>query len=216
MRKLLRKDLVTGDVFVYTGQNTRYRVGDPVVGQPAAGKSLVDELDMSWNHGVELVWSGVNRQFVNKEAIPPSIQPTRYTTRNELKSGDVFYYCWPDGKRIDGGISSVPFRIGEPVPGQPESQKSGAGRCGDPVEVIWSVPAKVQDPVHYTKLTPEPIDAIEGWGLGFRLANVVKYVARAGRKQSEPATKDLRKALRYLKREIAALEGKASWECDAD
>ena len=58
---------------------------------------------------------------------------------------------------------------------------------------------------HYASLQPEPIEAIEGWRLGFRLGNCVKYIARAGKKTPD-ALLDLKKARWYLDREIAALE----------
>ena len=57
-------------------------------------------------------------------------------------------------------------------------------------------------PPHYTALTPEPIDVIEGWALNFCLGNVIKYVARAGRKPGGDAVTDLKKARFYLDREI--------------
>lgn len=56
------------------------------------------------------------------------------------------------------------------------------------------------DPAHYRKLNPEPIFVIEGWDLNFRLANVVKYVARADHKGQRLS--DLKKARWYLNREI--------------
>lgn len=59
---------------------------------------------------------------------------------------------------------------------------------------------QINHPPHYTMGGIEVIDAIEAWGLGFRLANVVKYVARADRK-GQPI-QDLQKALWYLEREI--------------
>lgn len=55
-------------------------------------------------------------------------------------------------------------------------------------------------PAHYTRFNIEPIDAIEDWGLNFRLANVVKYVARADHKNQRLS--DLKKAAWYLQREI--------------
>lgn len=61
----------------------------------------------------------------------------------------------------------------------------------------------VDRPPHYTFGAIEVIDAIEAWELGFHLGNVVKYVARAGRK-GEAAT-DLKKARWYLDREINRL-----------
>lgn len=56
---------------------------------------------------------------------------------------------------------------------------------------------------HY-KQSVEPIDLIEAFGLNFNRGNVIKYVARAGRKDDE--LQDLRKALWYLEREIKNIE----------
>lgn len=65
------------------------------------------------------------------------------------------------------------------------------------------------DPNHYKLLTPEPISVIEGWNLGFYAAQVVKYLARAGRKGGpEKLVEDLKKAAWYLNRWIARLESK--------
>ncbi|MGE0289104.1 MAG: DUF3310 domain-containing protein [Bradyrhizobium sp.] len=62
----------------------------------------------------------------------------------------------------------------------------------------------INHPAHYTHGGIEVIDAIEAWGLGFRLGNVVKYIARARHKGSQ--LDDLKKARWYLEREIAAVE----------
>lgn len=56
-------------------------------------------------------------------------------------------------------------------------------------------------PAHYSSEIP-PRKAIRAWGLGFELGNVVKYVARAGKKPGESRLKDLNKALDYLLDEI--------------
>lgn len=56
-------------------------------------------------------------------------------------------------------------------------------------------------PDHY-RLNPEPIDVIRGWNLGFCLGNVIKYVARAGRKAGESRDSDLHKAMEYLRMEL--------------
>jgi hypothetical protein len=53
---------------------------------------------------------------------------------------------------------------------------------------------------HYRALNPEPINVIEGWGLGFNLGNAIKYIARAEYKGSKEA--DLEKAIWYLQREL--------------
>lgn len=60
----------------------------------------------------------------------------------------------------------------------------------------------VSQPEHYTHSKIEVWDAIAEWGLGYRLGNVVKYVARADRKGAP--VQDLEKALAYLSKEIEA------------
>lgn len=64
----------------------------------------------------------------------------------------------------------------------------------------------INKPSHYTFSAVEPIDVIETWELGFHLGNVVKYLARAGRKGD--ALEDLKKARWYLDREINNREAK--------
>jgi hypothetical protein len=60
----------------------------------------------------------------------------------------------------------------------------------------------VNNPIHYGGADNpyEAIKVIEAWNLGFNLGNVVKYISRAGKKNSE--LEDLEKALWYLQREI--------------
>lgn len=59
----------------------------------------------------------------------------------------------------------------------------------------------VNKPPHYTTGGIEVIDFIEAKDLNYRLGNVVKYVARAGKKHTDPI-EDLKKARFYLDREI--------------
>jgi len=61
----------------------------------------------------------------------------------------------------------------------------------------------VNHPAHYKAGGIETIDFIEAKDLNYRLGNVVKYVSRAGKKDSDPI-QDLEKAAWYLQREIAA------------
>jgi len=61
----------------------------------------------------------------------------------------------------------------------------------------------VNHPPHYKTGGIETIDFIEAKDLNYRLGNVVKYVSRAGRKNSDPV-EDLQKAAWYLQREIEA------------
>jgi len=65
----------------------------------------------------------------------------------------------------------------------------------------------VDHPSHYggEGNTYEAIKVIEAWGLGFHLGNVVKYIARAGKKNPDKILEDLEKALWYLQREIEGL-----------
>ena len=63
----------------------------------------------------------------------------------------------------------------------------------------------VNYPDYYKRGGIEAIDAIEAWGLGFNLGNVVKYIARAGRKTAD-GLQDLKKAEWYLNREIERRE----------
>ena len=63
----------------------------------------------------------------------------------------------------------------------------------------------VDHPDYYKRGGVEAIDAIEAWGLGFNLGNVVKYIARAGRKTAD-SLQDLRKAAWYLNREIERMK----------
>lgn len=59
----------------------------------------------------------------------------------------------------------------------------------------------VNHPKHYGGGPYEAIRVIEAWGLGFHLGNVVKYIARAGKK-SAVEVEDLNKACWYLQRYI--------------
>jgi len=64
----------------------------------------------------------------------------------------------------------------------------------------------VEEPEHYTRLKPQPIDVILAWGLNYPLGSAVKYLARAGYKPGSLATDDLRKAISFINKEIARLE----------
>lgn len=63
----------------------------------------------------------------------------------------------------------------------------------------------VNHPAYYNTGGIEAIDVIEAWNLDFCLGNVVKYIARAGRKTKD-SLRDLKKAEWYLNREIERRE----------
>ena len=63
----------------------------------------------------------------------------------------------------------------------------------------------VNHPSHYQHGI-EPIEFIESHNLNFNLGNVIKYISRAPYKGTE--LEDLKKAKRYLEREIERMEKK--------
>lgn len=66
----------------------------------------------------------------------------------------------------------------------------------------------VNHPQHYGGADNpyEAIKVIEAWELGFCLGNTLKYVSRAGKKNSSSTLEDLKKARWYLDREIQRIE----------
>jgi hypothetical protein len=73
----------------------------------------------------------------------------------------------------------------------------------DALDKIKDKPDLVNHPAHYKAGGVETIDFIEAKDLNYRLGNVIKYVARAGKKNTDPI-QDLEKAAWYLNREINA------------
>lgn len=69
----------------------------------------------------------------------------------------------------------------------------------------------VNHPTHYTAGGIEVIDFLEAWDFPFHLANSIKYICRAGRKDKNKTAEDLRKAIWYVERYIKHLgmEGKS-------
>ena len=64
----------------------------------------------------------------------------------------------------------------------------------------------VNHPSHYTDGKIEVIDFIEDKNLNYHRGNAIKYIARAGKKDSSKEIEDLQKALWYINREIERLE----------
>jgi hypothetical protein len=67
----------------------------------------------------------------------------------------------------------------------------------------------INHPSYYTDGKIEVSDFIADKNLNFFRGNVVKYVARAGKKNAETEVEDLKKAAWYINREIERVEGKA-------
>lgn len=104
------------------------------------------------------------------------------------------YFVYRDGVSWDG-----PFRTREIA--------ESIMNCRIDEEAI-KTPNLINHPPHYADLTPEPIDVIESWQLGFHEANALKYIARARSKGSEE--QDLRKAAWYLIRKADKLASKGA------
>lgn len=68
----------------------------------------------------------------------------------------------------------------------------------------------VNHPCHYggKDSVYEAIKVIDAWGLGFSLGNTVKYISRAGKKDTDAELQDLKKAAWYLQHHIEQLEKK--------
>jgi hypothetical protein len=67
---------------------------------------------------------------------------------------------------------------------------------------------QVNHPKHYggSDNVYEAIKVIDAWNLGFSLGNTVKYISRAGKKETDKELQDLKKALWYLTHHIEQLE----------
>lgn len=72
----------------------------------------------------------------------------------------------------------------------------------------------VNHPSHYTDGKIEVIDFIEDKKLNFHLANAVKYISRAGKKDPSKEIEDLKKARWYLDRYIQKLESAGDTDGD--
>ena len=67
---------------------------------------------------------------------------------------------------------------------------------------------QVNHPQHYGGADNpyEAIKVIEAWDLDFCLGNTVKYISRAGKKETDKTVQDLEKAKWYLERKISQLK----------
>lgn len=79
-----------------------------------------------------------------------------------------------------------------------ETQRGGGGLGSTGTEKLAAGEDAVNHPAHYTSYSPEVIVITEQ--LGFCEGNVVKYLARAGRKVGAPGQEDLNKAHWYMRR----------------
>jgi hypothetical protein len=95
-----------------------------------------------------------------------------------------------------------------PQPGMHEADCAKANDHLKPCDCVLASNYKtsasaVDHPNHYGGDTVyESIKVIEAWGLDFSLGNAVKYISRAGKKDSTKLVEDLQKAAWYLNRAI--------------
>ena len=61
----------------------------------------------------------------------------------------------------------------------------------------------INHPPYYKRGGYEVINVIEAFELDFRLGSAVKYILRAGNKDQDKKTEDLKKAVWYLERVIS-------------
>ena len=65
---------------------------------------------------------------------------------------------------------------------------------------------EINHPSHYTAGSIEVINFLEAWDFPFHLANAIKYICRAGRKDKNALVTDLKKAVWYINRYIDYVE----------
>lgn len=126
------------------------------------------------------------RRFLANGASPEYIAKQLGISKNR-----VYTVRWKDAKKTQVERSHDP----KVVKAEKEYIKK--------VEALYKKTDLVNHPEHYKAGGIETIDFIESKDLNYRLGNVVKYVSRAGKKDSDPV-QDLEKAAWYLKREIDA------------
>jgi hypothetical protein len=82
--------------------------------------------------------------------------------------------------------------------------KTGLCQC-PPIKI-----EQVNHPNHYggENNEYEAIKVIDAWDLDFCLGNTVKYISRAGKKNTDKELEDLKKAFWYLQHKINTLEKK--------
>jgi hypothetical protein len=94
------------------------------------------------------------------------------------------------------------------------------GQYDIPVEYMLTEEEKaesdqVNHPSHYTAGKIEVIEFLEDQNLPFHLANALKYICRAGKKNPDKTVEDLEKAVWYINRYINHVLRRPAGEDDA-
>lgn len=88
-----------------------------------------------------------------------------------------------------------------------QTEKSRARQ--EKIKMAQPVPqpvSQVDHPKHYNSGKIEAISVIEDWNLDFHLGNTVKYICRAGKKETSSEVQDLEKAIWYIQRKLNLLK----------
>ncbi len=147
--------------------------------------------------------------------------------RKDLSAGDYYggVFCNPEMERKAGKVVTIehktPFgryKIGEDcwdwvsemfeglAEELPQQDKVAEMLGCEPKEIPQD--DAVSHPSHYTDGKIEVIDFIQDKHLDFARGNVVKYIARAGKKDKSKELEDLKKAKQYCEFAIRELEGR--------
>jgi hypothetical protein len=131
--------------------------------------------------------------------------------RKDLKPGDRFMYSNYSLEGTKYIVPPVGCTLNLPDPEPDWSWSDGSLMPYDDVTLLDrdSEGDVVNSPPHYARLKPQPIEVMAAWNLPCFPSMAIKYVARAGFKAGVDATVDYRKAISYLEREIARLQGKS-------
>jgi hypothetical protein len=141
------------------------------------------------------------RRYLANGASPEYIAKKLGISKNR-----VYTVRWKEAKKTDERLSPL-NKAAKRKPGRPKIRET-AVLTNDEFIALFDHPKPdlVNHPEHYKAGGIETIDFIEAKDLNYRLGNVVKYVSRAGKKDSDPV-QDLEKAAWYLQREIDARKG---------
>lgn len=141
--------------------------------------------------------------YFESEWLEP-VEESAPTQENSTESGPkekLFKDITPDTKvSIPEGWPETPAERISILAGLKES-----GPNNDKLVLTADFSDPVSNPSHYKFSDFEPIKVIQAWDLSFALGNVVKYIARAGRKDSSKLIEDLEKARKYLDFELEFL-----------
>jgi hypothetical protein len=105
-------------------------------------------------------------------------------------------------EQADSEVIDCPGAIGVPLvphdmhPTKPDCM-GACGRSSTAPAASRELYDSVRRPEHYARLTPEPIEVIEGWDAPFHVGNIIKYAARLVPPYKHDPIEDASKLIRY-------------------